>query len=387
MLTFIRKSPLLSYFLLVFLLAWGVWLPIQFWNLPPVLIWLAGIAPIGAGILVTWLVLCPWHRARTSRRGWRSVRSVDGLNVVHYSFVNKEKGMKTQTASIKQNKLYIVFEVIFIYALIQTLIVLSRSIDLVQREKQALGWSYTVPLICFVILPAVVIWLTRRNWEEYGVSLKDWRTNLDIGIKAFVVLIIPHGIGRSGAYFLGLNPPTRDIVIDITWVIAIAVMIWVMNRHKPVASGRNNLILIAVLLLLPILIALWVNKLSVVVVSTIVWQFVLSGFGEEFAFRGYFQSRLNQAFGRPMRLLGVQFGAGLIVASLLFGVLHIFNGFDPAIGFASLGWDVFIGNTLAGFFLGIIREKTGTLLAPSIAHGLPDALGEPMMKIFGWVMY
>ena len=99
----------------------------------------------------------------------------------------------------------------------------------------------------------------------------------------------------------------------------------------------NNLILTALLLLLPILIALWVKKLSVVVVSTILWQFVLSGFGEEFAFRGYFQSRLNQAFGRPMCLFGIQFGVGLIIASVLFGLLHAFDDYDPAIGFASLG--------------------------------------------------
>ena len=295
--------------------------------------------------------------------------------------------MNTQTNSQTRHKLYVLLEVLFVYALIQTLIVASRSIDLVQREKQVLGWSYTVAFSCFVAIPAVVIWLARRSWAEYGVSLKGWRTNMDVGVKAFVVLIIPHAIGRGVPTFLGLSPQIRDVAIDICWVIAIAVMISVMIKHKPVASGRNNIILIVALLLIPIFLGLWMRKLSVVVVSTIIWQFLLSGFVEEFAFRGYFQSRLNQAFGRPMRLFGIEFGAGLIVASLMFGLLHVFGAYDPAIGFASLGWGAFIGNTLAGFFLGIIREKTGTLLAPSIAHGLPDALGEPMMKIFGWVMY
>jgi len=294
--------------------------------------------------------------------------------------------MMTQNTSSMRHKLYAALEVLFVYALIQTLIVYLGSTSVAKWEKQNLGWSYFVPLICFVIIPALVIWLTHRNWAEYGVSLTDWRTNLDIGIKAFVVLIIPHAIGRGGATLLGLNSQIREIVIGITWVIAIAVMIWVINRHKPAASSRNNLILTAVLLLLPILLALWMKKLSVVVVSTILWQFALSGFGEEFAFRGYFQSRLNQPFGCPLRLFGIRFGVGLIVASLLFGLLHAFNTYDPAIGFASLGWSAVIGNTIAGLFLGIIREKTGTLLASSIAHGLPDAVGEPMMKIFGWVL-
>jgi hypothetical protein len=39
---------------------------------------------------------------------------------------------------------------------------------------------------------------------------------------------------------------------------------------------------------------------------------------------------------------------------------------------------------LGGLFLGVIREKTGTLLAPSIANGLLDALGKPLIKMFGW---
>lgn len=286
-----------------------------------------------------------------------------------------------------KSKILTLLEVLFVYALIQTLILFWRSTDLVQQEVQKFGWSYITATSCFVVIPALVIWLTRRNWAEYGVSLTDWRTNLDIGIKAFVVTIIPYLVGRVGGRIMGLNSQILDVFIDITWVIAIAVMIWVLNRHKFVASGRNNLILTALFLLLPIFIALVMKKLSVVIVSTIVWQFLLSGFGEEFAFRGYMQSRLNQAFGRPYHFWGIQFGAGLIIASLLFGLLHAFNSYDPTVGFASLGWGSAIGSAIAGLFLGIIRERTGTLVAPGIAHGLPDALGEPMMKIFGWVLY
>jgi len=138
-------------------------------------------------------------------------------------------------------------------------------------------------------------------------------------------------------------------------------------------------------LLFPILLALTMNELSVAIVSTVVWQFVFSGFGEEFVWRGYVQSRLNQAFGRPMRLFGVQFGWGLIIASILFGLLHAFNTYDPAIGFASLAWGSALSSAAAGLMFGVIREKTGTLLAPGIAHGLPDAVGEALAKIFGWM--
>jgi membrane protease YdiL (CAAX protease family) len=127
------------------------------------------------------------------------------------------------------------------------------------------------------------------------------------------------------------------------------------------------------------------GQMSLVIISTMVWQLFLSGFGEEFVFRGYYQSRLNQAFGRPFCLFGIQFGVGLFIASLLFGLLHAFNGYDPAVGFASFDWGWALWTAVGGLFFGVIREKTGTLLAPGIAHGLPDAVGEPMRLLFNWM--
>ncbi len=131
--------------------------------------------------------------------------------------------------------------------------------------------------------------------------------------------------------------------------------------------------------------ALALGRLSVIIVSTVCWQFVFSGFGEEFVWRGYVQSRLNQAFGRPLRLCGIPFGVGLIVTSALFGFLHAFNTFDPALGLSSLSWGWALSSFVAGLLFGLIREKTGTLIAPGIAHGLPDAVGEALAKVFGWM--
>ncbi|RPI52643.1 MAG: CPBP family intramembrane metalloprotease, partial [Chloroflexi bacterium] len=216
--------------------------------------------------------------------------------------------------------------------------------------------------------------LTRRSWAEYGVSSAEWQTNLAIGMKACLVRaipIVPIALGWGSS------------VEAVGWVIAVVLMVWIMNRQKPVRSGRGNLIVTVSLLVLPILVALAMGSLSVVIASTVVWQFFLSGFGEEFAYRGYTQSRLNQAFGRPAHLFGIQFGPGLVIASLLFGLLHAFNSFRPALGFSSLGWGSAIASFVAGLFFGVLREKTGTLVAPGIAHGLLDAVGEPLRKVFG----
>jgi membrane protease YdiL (CAAX protease family) len=183
---------------------------------------------------------------------------------------------------------------------------------------------------------------------------------------------------------LGDNPLVGSVFTAFLWIIALGLMVWVLNRQKPVQSARRNVITIVGFLFLPILFALAMSKLSVAIVSTVVWQFTFSGFGEEFVYRGYYQSRLNQAFGRPVRLFGIEFGAGLIIASFLFGLNHALNTYDPAIGFSSLAWGSALASFAAGLFFGVLREKTGTLVAPGLAHGLLDALGEPFMKMFGW---
>jgi len=218
---------------------------------------------------------------------------------------------------------------------------------------------------------------------EVGVSLANWQTNLDIGIKGYLVSIIPLAFGLLGAQSLGMdsNRISGAAFVTATELIAVALMVWILNRHKPVASGRANVLVTLVLLFFPIVVNLALRTLNAVIVSTVVWQFVFSGFGEEFVWRGYVQSRLNAAFGRPWRLFGIQFGPGLIIASLLFGLLHAFNTYDPALGLSSLSWGWALWTSAAGLFFGVIREKTGTLLAPGIAHGLPDAVGEALKQM------
>ncbi len=284
-----------------------------------------------------------------------------------------------------KTKVLITLEVILVFAVLISLHIALRSTGIMQWENQNLGWPYTIMLL-WIGITALVILLTRRSWAEYGISSRNWPTNLDLGFKAYLVRI-PIVFGLGGAAWLGLNSnqPAGIAATGLIWAIGLALMIWAANRHKEVKSGRANLIATLLFLLLPVGIALASSKLNLVIISTVIWQFVFSGFGEEFIYRGYFQSRLNQAFGHPIRLFGIPFGAGLVIASLLFGLLHVLNSYDPALGFSSLAWGELWGNLLAGLFFGVIREKSGSILAPAIAHGLPDAVGESLMKIFPWM--
>ncbi len=288
-----------------------------------------------------------------------------------------------------KSRILAMLEILLVYATIQALGIALRSTGIVQWEIQNLGWSYTGMLI-FVGIPASVIWLTRRKWVEYGIALADWQTNLDVGIKAYLVRIIPVSFLLITILWLKMDYRIFPgaAIVTVGEIIGVAIMLLVLRRQqaaKALSATRSNVITTVLLFLFPMVLAFVMGKLTLIILSTVVWQFVFSGFGEEFVWRGYVQSRLNQAFGRPMRMFGIQFGAGLFIASILFGFLHAFNTYDPKIGLESLSWGWALFTTFGGLLFGILREKTGSLLAPGIAHGLPDAVGEALGKLFGWM--
>jgi membrane protease YdiL (CAAX protease family) len=68
--------------------------------------------------------------------------------------------------------------------------------------------------------------------------------------------------------------------------------------------------------------------------ATVLWCLLFTGLAiwkfqsEEILYRGYIQSRLNQAFDTPWRFLGVDWSWGIVITSFLFGLSHILNGLD-----------------------------------------------------------
>lgn len=288
-----------------------------------------------------------------------------------------------------KSKMFALLEILVVYAVIQLIGMIRRSIGIIQWEDQTFGWSYSGMLL-FVGIPVLVVSLTRRSWAEYGLSLANWQTNLDLGMKAYLVRIIPVSFLLLTILWLKMDYRIfpGGMIVAAGEIIGILLMLLVLRRQPPahrISAARHNIIIVLLLLLFPIGLALAMKKLTLIVLSTVVWQFVFSGFGEEVVWRGYVQSRLNQAFGRPLSLFEIQFGAGLIIASLGFGFSHAFNTYDSMIGFRSLSWGWAVSTSFSGLLFGFIREKTGTLLAPGIAHGLPDAVGEAVAKIFDWM--
>jgi membrane protease YdiL (CAAX protease family) len=95
----------------------------------------------------------------------------------------------------------------------------------------------------------------------------------------------------------------------------------------------------------------------------VVEQMLIIALPEEFFFRGYLQTELDRILGKPYRFLGARFGAGLVIAALLFAVCH-----TPFGGPARLS--VFFPGLLYGW----LRARTGTIVVPVLYHAVSNLL-------------
>jgi membrane protease YdiL (CAAX protease family) len=157
----------------------------------------------------------------------------------------------------------------------------------------------------------------------------------------------------------------------ILFVIA-KLLISVPDKDNKVARGAL-IIIPAIYLLLMSAAIVFMSGLISNVIYYMVETLVIVGPVEELLYRGYMQSRLNEAFGRPHRFFGVSWGAGSIIASALFGIWHLFKyPFNPLLGNYSLSFISVLGAFFFGLTMGFIREKTGSIVAPAILHSVFD---------------
>jgi membrane protease YdiL (CAAX protease family) len=273
-------------------------------------------------------------------------------------------------------RLNALFEVILVVILLEIVSMLLYATVYLSYFKQIEIWggdAYTIviELAWGTIILAFLV-LAKKDFSRYGLSLR----NIDSDLKVVAICILPLSVlvlmnivGLPDIGSLGVTLLTVTIAV-IVLLVTLKLLTYVTYKEKKVATVTPMLIIIPAIFLSliggmmmtgPILILLFVEF------------FIFVGFGEELVFRGYMQSRLNEAFGRPYRFFGISWGAGLIIASLLFGFMHALTAhFNPFLGWYSLDWQRGFVISFGGLIFGFIREKTGNIVAPSILHGFID---------------
>jgi hypothetical protein len=95
------------------------------------------------------------------------------------------------------------------------------------------------------------------------------------------------------------------------------------------------------------------------------YVYLLVGPAEEILFRGYAQTRLNEAWGRPYRFFHVGWGFGAAGAALLFGLWHVL--LMPA---APGVWLQVMWTAGAGLLFGYLRERSQSVVPSSLLHSV-----------------
>jgi membrane protease YdiL (CAAX protease family) len=103
--------------------------------------------------------------------------------------------------------------------------------------------------------------------------------------------------------------------------------------------------------------------------EAILFQATMPGLDEELYLRGIVLALLVAAFGKPWRILGVQVGWGGLCIVAFFGFVHGFSLTDSGV---SMDWMDFLITGIAGLLLFWLKERTGSILVPVVAHNLAN---------------
>ncbi len=283
-------------------------------------------------------------------------------------------------------------EVLLVYFILVAIASLKIASGFVAYEIGLLYYSYSTALSHFGG-PLVVIFLAKRSLREYTITTDAAPYATEVGINSTLARVIPYmsAMFLMMYFSLALLDWITVLVMSGGYVIA-TVLLWTyLNKREEsgtltrenAPSLPKNIAIIFVMLLVPIFLGLYLNQLSDQLLSLVIWQFFVSGFGEEFFYRGYVQTTLNKEFGKPFKIFEIEFGWGLIIASLMFALSHAISFPQLLLGTLTLNISWGVLTFFSGLFFGLVREKTKSLIAPGLAHGLADAIGEGIGFVLG----
>jgi membrane protease YdiL (CAAX protease family) len=258
-----------------------------------------------------------------------------------------------------------VLEVVVVFSLTLSLVALAGLSPVGEWVRQVSKRSF-IEYVVMIAVPLLILVVARRNLASYGLSLRNLRYHLDIAATAFV----PVAIASVPFMFIDERQWSGALVmvgVEIAVLFALALLL----ERKP-TRNENGILVGAILLTTYSSVA---EKATIGnAISALLFYVFFLGLGEELLFRGYIQSRLNAAFGKPFQFFGVNWGWGIVITSLLFGFMHVLNLGSLGRGDWHLEWWWGLWTFFGGLVKGFVREKTGSIVAPTILHGLPQGI-------------
>lgn len=265
-----------------------------------------------------------------------------------------------------------VIEVVIVFSLTLFLMALVGRSPVGEWERQVTDRVF-IEYAMMIVIPLLILVVARRNLTSYGLALSHFRYHLDIAAAAF----IPVAIASVPLAFIDSLQWSGALIMVGVEIALLFALGWLLKR-KPTQTETG--ILVGAVLVTTY--SRVVEKATIGnAFSALIFYIFFLGLGEELLFRGYIQSRLNAAWGRPFQFFGVNWGWGIMITSVLFGMMHVLNIYSLIMGDWQLEWWWGVWTFFGGLVLGFVREKTGSIVASTILHGLPQGIASAFMGI------
>lgn len=242
--------------------------------------------------------------------------------------------------------------------------------------------NYLEP-IRYILQPLIIVFLT-------VLLLVFKRKRLDANLITFILVAI------TGALLLKLplNGVAFDF-IDSEWnwegkiliVFLSIVCIWILKKHLPkekvglTLKQNSGSLIPALIFTTSYLFLITVGSLffhnnlpNSISTEGILWNFsILPDFSEELFERGVLLVLLNNIFDKKWYILGAKIGIGFILICLLFALEHSLS-LDNLNHLNFNYFHFFRTLFISGFTFAWLKERTGSLVFPTIAHFGSEAI-------------
>lgn len=273
-----------------------------------------------------------------------------------------------------------IVEAVIVFIVLQAIIIIPKGIrNLIRWENSALGGSYLTGAL-LIALPMFMVILNKYEFKRMGFSLEDWKRSLGYGLRGYLFFLLPQiAISLFLAWGLGYRDFMASAVVLGLFILLMTVL---MNRIDNLDGKLSSrLIFIVLLLISPFLLSIAYDRFSTRLLIEFIWNIFVGGFAEEFFYRGFVQSSINLEFGRNWKIGETNYGPGLLISSILYGLSRGLRTLRPWNSKYSISWSWSVFAFTIGIFYGLIREKTGDIIGSGTANSLIDAIGEAFIRV------
>ncbi len=227
-----------------------------------------------------------------------------------------------------------------------------------------LGW---VAIAAILGLMGAVVARGRIGW--------GWLLAALVSMAAYDALLT-RGFGHIPIDFGPSEWNWEGKALAIALSLALASLPFVGWRRAGLTPAQDSRGLPGALVLCGLLVALFVG-LAIYLPGegsdpqAMAFQLTMPGLDEEIFYRGVLLLMLNEAFGRPIRVLGAPMGWGAVVSSVAFGLAHGLGYSDGAFTFDAM---LTLATGGPALLLVWLREKTGSVLLPILMHNFANTI-------------